>query len=174
MSKDMKLIMERFRKNLNEMPSGLGMGLKVGAATAAGKADAARKAAEDKKEEERQALAAANFQFTYKLQGLGGEPQYIEMEPGDIKGIDYPKLVELLNGHPEVRESRYPPVRYRIKDGNIVLMACGDYAPPGKENDFMSYCTIPREISGEELSGILSTVLEREGLWMQLYTRRTD
>ena len=70
MSKDMKLIMERFRKSLNEMPAGLGMPLKVGAATAAGKVDAARKAAEDKKEKERQALAAANFQFTYKIQEM--------------------------------------------------------------------------------------------------------
>ena len=173
----MKLIMERFRKNLNEMPAGLGMGLKVGAATAAGKADAAQKAIEDKKEEERQSLAAANFQFTMKLEGLGREPQYIEIEPGDIKGIDYPDLVRIINSIPSATErSQYFPYgrMFKLKDGKIVLMACDDFYEPGTGDGYAGFCNYPSKISGTELSEILRNALEPKGLWMQLYRQRTD
>ena len=96
MSKDMKLIMERFRKNLNEMPAGLGMPLTVGAATAGGKAEKAA----NEKAKEKEKIKAANNKLLKQLVMMGSEPQFIELDPGDIKGakIDA-NLAELMNGH---------------------------------------------------------------------------
>ena len=168
MSKDMKLIMERFRKSLNEMPAGLGMGLKVGAATAAGKADAARKAVEDKKKQELKRHAIDNFGFWDRLRSLGSDPQYIEIEPGDIKGIDYPKLVKLLNGAYDGAEGSSRFSMSDINDGNIRLMDVIHRWDPSR------YEYSPAKISGQELARILRNVLEPEGLWIPLNPRRTD
>ena len=172
MSKDMKLIMERFRKSLNEMPGGSGMGLKVGAATAAGKADAARKAVEDKKKQELERHAIDNFGFWDRLRSLGSDPQYIEIEPGDIKGIDYPKLVELMNGAYDGSgtSTRFSMGDFTDVNSNIRLMT----VIHRWDGDARTYEYEPAKISGEELASILRNVLEPEGLWIQGYRRRTD
>ena len=159
MSKDMKLIMERFRKNLNEMPAGLGMPLKVGAATAAGKAYAARKAAEEKKEEERRRMAVANQKFVKRLSNLGNEPEYIEIEPGDIKGIDYPELVKILNG---IDLDKFKPGLsrghdFQLRGGNIIFMLYTDAPVPDPR--------IPQMISGRMLARIMQYALVGEDLY---------
>ena len=161
MSKDMKLIMERFRKNLNEMPAGLGMGLKVGAATDAGKVEAARKAAEDKKEKERQRIAASNQKFVRRLTNLGNEPQHIEIEPGDIKGIDYPDLVKILNGVDIDKFSPGIEGKFKLKGGNIIFMLLTDGPNVGPGADPW----IPQKISGRVIAGIMHYALVGQDLY---------
>lgn len=122
MSKDMKLIMERFRKSLNEMPAGV-MPLTVGAATAAGKAEKA-------KEE----IKLANNKLLKKLSLMGSKPQFIELEPGDIKGakLGFEHLADTMSSF--LRDYRNNPktpplpggatVEFIVQNGKIIY---GDY-----------------------------------------------
>lgn len=71
---DMKLIMERFEKAMDEQMGGIGiMPLKTGVATAAGKAKA-----------QAEARKQSNRNLVKKIQGLGDKKTHIEIEYGDL------------------------------------------------------------------------------------------
>jgi len=89
MSKDMKLIMERFQKSMNEQLAGIGMPLNIGAATGAAKA---AKAKEDKKN----LTLKHNRDLIEKLKSLGSDPTLIELQESDIKGISHRDLLKAL------------------------------------------------------------------------------
>lgn len=89
MSKEMKLIMETFRSKLNEAPMAPmvpgASPLNLGVATAAGNAE---KEAKAKKQE----IIKHNDQLLQKLYNIGLKDlpsQHVELEPGDLKGVNF-------------------------------------------------------------------------------------
>ena len=72
----MKLIMETFRRKVNEAPMAGVLPLNVGVATAAGA-----------KEEEGRRVKAANDMFIKNLYDMPNEEQFIEIEKGDLAGL---------------------------------------------------------------------------------------
>ena len=144
MSKDMKLIMERFRKNLSEMPAGIGMPLKIGAATAAGAM-----------EKKRMAAVAENVKFVNKLKRLGDKPEFIEIEPGDIKGgLGLEELSGELNGYTKALGLGYF-FDYADEASPLVPVE----GPDGRGN------YEPIRVSPKEVSELVATVLKEKGLW---------
>ena len=151
----MKLIMERFRKSLNEMPAGV-MPLTVGAATAAGKAEKAEKAKEKAKEE----IKLANNKLLKKLVLMGSKPQFIELDPGDIKGakLGFEHLADTMSSF--LRDYRNNPktpplpggatVEFIVQNGKIIY---GDY------NTRKAV-----KISPAFFAGMLGQALQRSGL----------
>lgn len=149
MSKDMKLIMESFKRAMNEQMGGIGMPLKTGVATAAGKA---AKAEEDR----RNRVMLHNYRFIRKLRSMGGEPQFIEIEPGDIMGIPFGELADFLS-------ERDPIKRWFAlnREGNIILTDDGSV-------------NIPLKISPRELAELIRRKLEKKGLYAKLYLKRPN
>ena len=111
MSKDMKLILERFQKSINEQMAGITMPLNIGAATGAGKA---AKAKEDKKN----LTLKHNRNLIKKLQSLGRDPVLIELVEGDIKGISHPNLLKALKKFMAKRaETEFTTIKQRREEG---------------------------------------------------------
>ena len=145
----MKLIMESFKRAMNEQMGGIGMPLKTGVATAAGKA---AKAEEDR----RNRVMLHNYRFIRKLRSMGGEPQFIEIEPGDIMGIPFGELADFLS-------ERDPIKRWFAlnREGNIILTDDGSV-------------NIPLKISPRELAELIRRKLEKKGLYAKLYLKRPN
>jgi hypothetical protein len=153
MSKDMKLIMERFRKNLNEMPVGAGMPLNIGAATAGGKM-----------EKRKQRSVIRNAKFIMKLERLGDKPQFIEIEPGDLveaggTQLYYPDLVKKLNQ--EITDPKMTG-RFGIQNNNLMYTK----EVPGV-SPFVSRI-VPAKVSPAEVADLLKIVLGKMGLWTKI------
>ncbi len=158
MSRDMKLIMERFRKNLSEMPVGAGMPLNIGAATVAGKM-----------EKDRMAAAVENAKFIKKLEKLGNKPQFIEIEPGDIKGDTYEYLSnELNNGAKRMKLGYFFFLdAHRGGPANSIIPFNSPDKDPYKGSDGKG---IPRpaRVSPAEVAELLKIVLGKMGLWTKI------
>lgn len=155
MSKDMKLIMESFKRAMNEQMGGIGMPLKTGVATAAGKA---AKAEEDR----RNRVIMHNVRFIRKLRSMGGEPQFIEIEPGDIMGIAHDNLADFLSGYDHKGVPRLFAVN---REGNIILT--GDVIGRRRDN-------VPIKVSPRELAAIIRRKLEKKDLYADLYLKRPN
>ena len=152
MSRDMKLIMERFRKNLNEMPAGVGMPLNIGAATAGGKM-----------EKRKQRAVIRNAKFIMKLERLGDKPEFIEIEPGDLveaggTRLYYPDLVKKLNQ--EITDPKMTG-RFRISNDNLIY---AKEVPTGENTSVI----LPAKVSPAEVAELLKIVLGKMGLWTKI------
>lgn len=153
MSRDMKLIMERFRKNLNEMPVGVGMPLNIGTATVGGK-----------REKKRRRAAFDNAKFIMKLEMLGDRPQFIEIEPGDLveaggTQLFYPDLAKKLNQ--EITDPKMTG-RFGIQNNNLM------YTKEVPTKSPFVYDIVPAKVSPAEFAELLKIVLGKMGLWTKI------
>ena len=151
MSEDMKLIMESFKRAMNEQMGGIGMPLRKGVQTAAGKA---AKAEEDR----RNRIIAHNFHFIRKLRSMGNEGDFIEIEPGDIMGIVHENLADFLSGRDHTGRINIFALN---REGNIIVTDDGNV-------------DIPLKVSPRQLAAIIQGKLEERGLYADLYLKRPN